>query len=80
MSAFISLLISLAPFIPAMISIAGFLIDMFGASKQNLIDYQDMIQKNKDAGLITVDTYQKLSDFHKQMLTKYNTKEGDNKK
>ncbi len=67
----IGFLISLAPFIPAMLEIAGFFINMFGTSKANLQAYADMIQKNKDSGLITVETYQKLVDFHKQMMDEY---------
>lgn len=65
---------ALAPFLPILIEVAGFLIKMFGASADNLKQYQDMIQKNKDAGLVTVETYQKLSDWHKEMLDAANAK------
>lgn len=70
----IAFLISLAPFLPAILQIAGMLIQMFGTSKENLQKYQDMIQKNKDAGLITVETAQKLQDFHAQLLADYDKK------
>lgn len=71
----IAFLIGLAPYIPIMLQIAGFFIQMFGTSKENLAAYQDMIQKNKDAGLITVETAQKLSDFHAQMKADYEAKQ-----
>ncbi len=71
----IAVLISLAPFLPVFLEIAGFLIQMFGTSKANLEAYNAMIQKNKDSGLITVDTAQKLSDFHAQMIADLEAKE-----
>lgn len=71
----ITFLIALAPFIPAMLSIAGFFIKMFGTSEANLKAYQEMVQKNKDAGLISVETYNKLNDFHALMLKKMEEKE-----
>lgn len=58
----------LVPYIPIVLDLAGFLIKMFGSSDANLKQYQDMIQKNKDAGNISVENYQRLSDWHKQML------------
>ncbi len=70
----IAFLIALAPFIPAMLSIAGFFIKMFGTSEANLKAYQDMIQKNHDSGQITTETYEKLTDFHQQMLIEYQAK------
>lgn len=73
----IAFLIALAPLIPVMLSIAGFFIQMFGTSKANLDAYQAMIQQNKDAGLITVDTYTKLNDFHKQMREEYERKQAE---
>ncbi len=70
----IAFLISLAPFIPVMLQLAGYLMNFFGASKENLAAYQDMIQKNKDSGLITVETARKLSDYHSQMTADYEKK------
>ncbi len=70
----IALLISLAPFLPVLLNIAGILINMFGTSKANLQAYADMIQKNKDSGLISVETAQKLSGYHEQMLADYEKK------
>lgn len=57
--------------IPVVLQIAGFAIQWFGASKADLDAYQKMIEANKDAGLITVDTYTKLTDFHQQMRDDY---------
>ncbi len=71
----IAFLITLAPFLPVVLQIAGILINMFGTSKENIQAFQDMIQKNKDAGLITVDTEQKLSDYHAQMKADYEKKQ-----
>lgn len=75
----IAFLISLAPFIPVMLQIAGFFIEMFGTSKANLEAYQSMIQKNKDSGLITVETAEKLSDWHKQMMAYHDRREAAKK-
>ncbi len=72
----IAFLISLAPYIPVMLEVAGFFISMYGTSAANLELYAEMIQKNKDAGLITVETAQKLSDFHAQMKADYDKKQG----
>lgn len=73
----IAFLIALAPFIPAMLSIAGFFINMFGTSKANLDAYEKMVQQNKDSGLISVDTAEELFAFHQKMLTKYESKTVD---
>ncbi len=70
----IGFLITLAPYLPVFLQIAGYLISLFGTSKANLQAYQDMIQKNKDSGLITVETAQKLQDFHAQLLADYEKK------
>jgi hypothetical protein len=67
----IAFLISMAPFLPVILQIVGFLINMFGTSKENLAAYQKMIEANKDAGLITVDTYKKLVEFHQQLKDDY---------
>lgn len=80
MTIVLGLLAALAPFIPIVMEIAGFLIKMFGASKENLQQYQDMIQKNKDAGLVTVENYQRLSDWHQQMIDAANAKADEAKK
>jgi predicted MPP superfamily phosphohydrolase len=66
----IAFLISLAPFIPIILQIAGILIKWFGTSEENLKAYADMVQKNKDAGLITVDTARKLQGYHDEMRNK----------
>lgn len=67
----IAFLIALAPFIPAVLSIAGFIIKIFGTSEANMKAFQEMVQKNKDTGLITVDTAEKLEQFHKEMMEEY---------
>lgn len=74
----IAFLISVAPFIPAALSIAGLLIKWFGTSEANLKAYQEMIENNKDSGLISAETYKKLSDFHQQMLKEWSEKNGKN--
>ncbi len=71
----IAFLIAAAPFIPGILSVVTFLIKMFGTSEANLRAYAEMIQKNKDSGLITVETYERLSDFHKQMLAEYDAED-----
>jgi hypothetical protein len=76
----IAFLIALAPFIPALLSVAGFLIKMFGTSEANLKAFEAMVQKNKDAGLITVETYQRFQDFHQQMLQEYEAKQKQGEK
>ena len=64
----IAFLISLAPFLPVILQVVGWLISLFGTSKANLEAYQAMIQKNKDAGLISVETAERLAAFHAQLL------------
>lgn len=71
MTVVLAFLGALAPFLPVVIQIAGLLIQWFGASEKNLQQYQDMIQRYKDAGLKTVETAQKLQDFHAQMKADY---------
>lgn len=63
----IAFLISLAPFIPIILQVVGILIKWFGTSEENLKAYADMVQKNKDAGLITVDAARKLQSYHDEM-------------
>ncbi len=70
----IAFLITLAPYLPVVLQIVGYLISMFGTSKENLAAFQDMIQKNKDSGLITVETARRLQDFHAQLLADYDKK------
>ncbi len=67
----ISFLLALAPLFPAIISIIGLLIKWFGASAKQLKDYADVVQKNKDSGLITVETAERLADYHEQMAKEY---------
>lgn len=74
MTAILAFLGVLTPYIPILLDVAGWAIKFFGASQANLQAYQDMIQKNKDAGLVTVETYQKLSDWHQQMIDAANAK------
>lgn len=74
MTAFLAIIGGLVPYIPILLDIAGWAIKLFGASDANLQAYQDMIQKNKDAGLITVETYQKLSGWHQDMINAANAK------
>ncbi len=71
----LAFLIALAPMIPAVLSIAGLVIKWFGASEQNLKDYAEMVQKNKDSGLITVETAEKLASYHEQMAAEYAAKQ-----
>ncbi len=67
----LAVLLAVAPYIPAVLEFAGIFIKMFGASAANLQAYADMIEKNKDSGLITVETYERLSAYHKQILEGY---------
>ncbi len=71
----IAFLISLAPFIPTILQLVAWIFSWAGASKENLQAYQDMIQKNKDSGKITVETAQKLADYHQQMADDYAKKQ-----
>lgn len=71
----IAFLIGLAPFIPIILDVVAFLIKMFGTSKENLKAYEDMVQKNKDSGLISAETARRLSGFHAEMLAEYEKKE-----
>lgn len=79
MTTVLAILAAFVPYLPVLLQLAGWLISWFGASKENLQQYQDMIEKNKDSGLITVDTYQKLSDFHAQLSAEYEAKSGGKK-
>ncbi len=71
MAAILSFLAILTPYLPVMLEIAGWMLQTFGASKANLEQYQSMIQANKDAGLITVETANRLADFHSQLKAGY---------
>lgn len=66
---------ALVPYVPALISIAGFLLNLFGQSKANLDAYQAFLQANKDAGLITVENMTKLSNWHTEMAKDYADKQ-----
>ncbi len=77
MALFLSIIASMVPYLPVLLSVAGWMLSFFGASKENLAKYQEMIQKNKDSGLISVDTYTKLSNFHSQMETEAQKKLDD---
>lgn len=66
----IAFLISLAPFLPIILQVVGIIIKWFGTSEENLKAYADMVQKNKDAGLITVDAARKLQRYHDEMRSK----------
>lgn len=57
MAAIISFLIAMAPFIPALLSVAAFFLKMFGSSEKTLQEYQDMIQRLKDDGRISIETH-----------------------
>ncbi len=63
----ISILLAIVPFIPVFLQIAGFFIGRFGASEENLKAYQDMVEKNKDSGHTSVETYEKLDQYDKEM-------------
>lgn len=63
----IAFLISLAPFIPAILSVVSYLIKLFGASEQTMKDYEDMIKQCNDAGILSVSSHDKLL-AHKQAI------------
>lgn len=73
----IAFLLALAPLIPGILSIVGVLIKWFGTSEANLKAYNEMVQKNKDSGLTTVDTYEKIDGFHKELSDNPPTNQGD---
>ena len=68
----IAFLLALAPFIPSILSLAGFAIKLFGASEKDLQAYADMVQKNKDSGLITVETYERLKGYREELKREAN--------
>jgi len=76
----LAFIIGLAPYIPVMLQVAGFFIQWFGASKENIAAYGAMIEKNKDSGLISVETYKTLADFHKQLSDDLQKKEQEKPK
>jgi hypothetical protein len=76
LTAILSFLAAFAPYWPAIIQLAGLLLEIFGASKQNLEQYQQMIQANKDTGLVSVDVYERLTAHHQKLLDDYNKKQG----
>jgi hypothetical protein len=62
----IAFLIGLAPYIPIILQVVGWLIKMFGTSEENLKLYGEMIQKNKDLGRVSVET----ARIHDEMYEK----------
>lgn len=80
MTILLTVLGAIVPYLPILLNLAGFAIKYFGASDANLKQYQDMIEKNKDAGNISVENYQKLSDWHQQMIDAANAKADQMKK
>lgn len=74
MSSVISFLLASAPFIPAALSIASFLMRIFGASASNLAAYEKLIRDNKDTGLISVETHDVLVKFHQALVQREKAK------
>jgi hypothetical protein len=70
----VSFLLALAPFIPVVLNVIGWLIKMFGTSEENLKLYGEMIQKNKDLGRVSVETARRHDEFYQQLLDEHEAK------
>lgn len=70
----IAFLISLAPFLPVILQLVGWLIKMFGTSEENLRLYGEMIQKNKDMGRVSVETARIHDEIYQRLKEKYEAK------
>lgn len=67
----IAFLISLAPFIPVVLQIVGWLIQMFGTSEENLRLFGEMVQKNKDSGRSSVETARRHDDMYAKLKARH---------
>ncbi len=56
----IAFLISMAPFLPVVLDIVGMFFSAFGASAENLKLYQDMITKQNQSGLLSLQSHDRL--------------------
>lgn len=72
----IAFLLTLTPYIPIILNLVGWIIKMFGTSEENLRLYGEMVQKNKDAGRVSVETARKHDEFYQEMLKEYEAKKG----
>ena len=72
----IAFLISLAPFIPIILQIVGWLIKMFGTSEENLKLFGEMVQKNKDLGRVSVES----ARLHDEMYAKLKARHEERQK
>lgn len=63
----IAFLISLAPYIPIILNVAAFLMKQFGTSEDTLKAYVDMVKQVNNAGLLSVDSHDRLL-LHKQAI------------
>lgn len=55
-----SILLGLAPFMPILLDFIGWIASAFGISQQNYQIYQDMIQKQNNAGLLSLTSHDRL--------------------
>lgn len=64
----------LVPYIPVLLSIVSFVMKLFGASDKKIKEFEEMVQKNKDAGNVVVTNYETLNQFDQEMEKEANDK------
>lgn len=72
----IAFLIGLAPYLPIILQVVGWLIKMFGTSEENLKLFGEMVQKNKDLGRVSVET----ARLHDEMYSTLKARHEERKK
>ncbi len=76
----IAFLISLAPFIPAILSVVSVLMKFFGTSDKDLRDYEAMIIKMNAAGRLSIESHDRLLAHKDVILARLKAKEQANEK
>jgi hypothetical protein len=70
-----SFLISLAPYMPFILSVLGSIFRIFGASRKTLDEYTDMIKKVNTSGLITLESHDRLLAHKEKILAELKAEE-----
>lgn len=75
----IAFLIGLAPYLPIILQLVGWLIKMFGTSEENLKLFGEMVQKNKDLGRVSVETARLHDEMFEKLKARHDARKGEKK-
>lgn len=70
----IGFLLALAPFAHFFLNIAGAFMSAFGASKEQLAVYQDMVTKQNQAGDLSLESHDRLKEHEAAILARLKAK------